>query len=83
MTSQYGAYELHAGYARLRASTRMHTPTRPGKRVHAYTQICNIYCFSTATIIRKRASVLRYMYVVCLIYLIRWAGHERHMKKKK
>ena len=40
MTSQYGAYALYAGYARLHARTRMHT--HPETRTH--TQICNIYC---------------------------------------
>jgi hypothetical protein len=35
ITSQYGAYELHAGEARLHARKRMHTPT--------HTQMCNIY----------------------------------------
>jgi hypothetical protein len=29
MTSQYGAYALRAGLARLYACIRMHTPTRP------------------------------------------------------
>jgi hypothetical protein len=43
VTSQYGAYALHAGLARLYARMRMHTPTRPGNaRTHAraciYTQ---------------------------------------------
>jgi hypothetical protein len=33
MTSQYGAYALHAGLARLHARMRMHTPTR----THAHT----------------------------------------------
>ena len=37
MTSQYGAYALHAGLARLHARTGMHTPTRPGNRTHAQT----------------------------------------------
>jgi hypothetical protein len=41
MTSQYGAYELHAGLARLHA----HICARK------YTQICGIYCFSSATLI--------------------------------
>jgi hypothetical protein len=36
MTSQYGTYELHAGYARLHARTRMHTPMRQGTLMHAY-----------------------------------------------
>jgi hypothetical protein len=50
---------LQAGQARLHASER----TRPGTR----TQIYNIYWFSTAIMIRKRASVLRYAYMVCLV----------------
>ena len=35
MTSQHGAYALHAGLARLHARMRMHTPTRPGTDMHA------------------------------------------------
>jgi hypothetical protein len=37
MTSQYGAYALHAGLARLHALIRMHTPTRLGNNRHALT----------------------------------------------
>jgi hypothetical protein len=37
MTSRHGSYALHAGRARLRASTRMHTPTRSGTHTHART----------------------------------------------
>jgi hypothetical protein len=37
MTSQYGAYVLHVGLARLYARTRMHTPTRPGTDMHTQT----------------------------------------------
>jgi hypothetical protein len=37
MTSQYGAYALHAGLARLYARRRMHTPSRPGTNMHART----------------------------------------------
>ena len=59
MTSQYGAYALRGGLARLYARMRMHTRThRP---------ISNTYCFSTATMIRERASLLRYTYIVCLV----------------
>ena len=32
----------------------------------AHTQICNIYCFFTATIIRERASLLHYTYIFYL-----------------
>ena len=39
MTSQYGAYALHAGLARLYARMRVHTPTRPGTHMHAQTNI--------------------------------------------
>ena len=35
MTSQYGAYALRAGLARLYARMRMHTPTRSGTHMHA------------------------------------------------
>jgi hypothetical protein len=42
--------------------------SRPAKRARARTriQICDTYCFSTATIIRWRASMLRYTHIVCL-----------------
>jgi hypothetical protein len=38
MTSQYGAYALHAGLTRLHARMRMHTPTRPITHTHAHTE---------------------------------------------
>ena len=38
MTSQYGAYALRAGLARLYARMRMHMPTRPGTHMHAHTR---------------------------------------------
>jgi hypothetical protein len=38
MTSQYGAYALRAGLARLYAGTRMHTPTHLGTHMHARTR---------------------------------------------
>jgi hypothetical protein len=37
MTSQYGAYALHAGLARLYARMGMHTHTRPSSHKHART----------------------------------------------
>ena len=37
MTSQNGAYALHAGLATLHALIRTHTPTRPGINMHART----------------------------------------------
>jgi hypothetical protein len=38
MTSQYGAYVLHAGLARLHAPIRMHTLTLPGFYMHVRTR---------------------------------------------
>ena len=37
------------------------------KQEYTHTQICNTYCFSTATTIRERAAILRYMYIVRLV----------------
>jgi hypothetical protein len=61
MTSQYGAYALRAGLARLYAHMRMHTPTRSGTHMRARMQaqacthrpICNTYCSSTATMVSR------------------------------
>ena len=61
MTSEYGAYALHAGLGRLHALMCTHTPTRPHACTHRL--INNAYCFSKATIIRERASMLRYTYI--------------------
>ena len=75
MTSQYGVYALHAALARLHARMRMHTTKRSGTHMHARTHaqactLCNTYCFSTAIIIRERASVLRYTYIGPLTSLV-------------
>ena len=56
---------------------RMHTPTRPGTRVHArmqervHTQICTIYCFSTATIIRN-ASHCYVVHILAVLFILLW-----------
>jgi hypothetical protein len=39
MTSQYGVYELHAGYARLHARMRMYTPNRAHTHKHTQTNV--------------------------------------------
>jgi hypothetical protein len=51
--------------------THMHTlpVTRTRARPHAHTQVCNTYCFSTATMIRERASLLLYTYITCIVFL--------------
>ena len=48
----------------------MHTLTRPSTHTHAhtYTPISNTDCFSTATVIRERDSVLRYTYIGCFVF---------------
>jgi hypothetical protein len=65
MTSQYGSYALHAGLVRLNVRMRIRTPAHPV--THMHTQTSNTYCFSKATMTRKRASMLRYMYLASLV----------------
>jgi hypothetical protein len=51
-------------------------PGHPHARMHAlkhartHKEICNIYRFSTATMIRKSTSILRYTYIACLVIII-------------
>ena len=86
MTSQYSAYALRVGLARLYARMRMHTPTRSGTRTHshacAHRPISNAYCFSAATMIRKRASLLPYMYISPLVsfYNVNKPLYSQHNK---
>ena len=69
MTSQYGAYGLYMldkeGYTHARVCTRprVRAEALARARTHTHIYICYIYCFSTATVIRERASVLRYTYI--------------------
>jgi hypothetical protein len=37
---------------------------------HAHAEICNTYCFSSATMIRERASALRYTYIVSFVLFV-------------
>jgi hypothetical protein len=78
MTSQCGAYALRARLARLYARMRTHTPTRPYTHMHARTHaqastlrtISNTYCFPHQQWFCERASMLRYMYTVCLVKIL-------------
>ena len=54
------------GYMYARACKRLRARTHIPS--HTRKQICNIYCFSNATITRERASVLLYTYIVCLVH---------------
>ena len=82
MTSQYGAYTLRAGVARLHARMRMHKPTRSGTHIHAHTRKCahtdqhvTLIAFSQQQWLRERASMLRYTYIACLLYIITLADN--------
>ena len=46
--------------------THVHMHTR--ERTHTYRNMCNNYCFSTVTMIRERASLLRYTYIAGVSY---------------
>jgi hypothetical protein len=78
MTSQYGAYALHAGLARLYARMRIHTPTRPGTHTHGRTdgrtraRVCAHILVSNIALpqqqwFRERVSMLRYTDIACVV----------------
>ena len=50
------------GYVHARACT--HSRARVHARTRTDTQICDVYCFFTAKMIRERAFLLRYTYIV-------------------
>ena len=73
MTSQYGAYTLRTGLARLYARMRIHTPTCSGNHIHARTrkhahtdQYVILIAFPQQQWFRERTSVLRYTYIASL-----------------
>ena len=63
--SQYGVYALHAGKARLHAHAHA-----PGTHTHAHTDqyVILIACLQQQWL-RERATMLRYTYIACLVYL--------------
>jgi hypothetical protein len=74
MTSQYGAYALHVGLARLHALTRMRMTTRPGTHTHVRTRTHEHtdQCVTRTAFPRQKwfhqcASVLHYAYIACLV----------------
>ena len=74
MTSQYGAYALRAGLARLYARIRMHKPTRPGTHMHACTRkhehtdkYVIFIAFLQQQWFPERALMLCYTCIVCLV----------------
>ena len=64
MTSQYGAYALRAGLVRLYARTHART------RNHAHTdQYVILIVFPQQQWFREGASMLRYSYIACLVFV--------------
>ena len=88
MKSQYGAYTLRAGLARLYAHA--HAPRYPHACTHAqaYTHrpICNTYCFSTKTMVLKMClNVTLYVHCLsCYLFIYFFTGFEHwHFKHCK
>jgi hypothetical protein len=73
MTSQYGAYALRAGLARLYAHALAHaawvtTCTHAWTRKHAHTdQYVILIALPQQQWFSERASLLRYTYIACLV----------------
>ena len=65
MSSQYWAYELHAGQARLHAHA--HTSDRACVLARAHTNNSHLLLSHCNNVFAKRASVLRYAYIACLV----------------
>ena len=56
------------------AHPRARLPTRTHANACTHRPTSNTYCFSTATVIRERASLLRYMYIVPFVTFLH---HDR------
>ena len=67
-------------YTRARAFTcpRSRAPTHASTHARARThkQICDTYCFPTATVIHEPASVLRYTYIFCFVHIVVLRMHK-------
>jgi hypothetical protein len=49
------------------AHAHTNAPGHSHTHARAYTDKCNTYCFSTATVIREHGTLLRYTYIACLV----------------
>jgi hypothetical protein len=58
------------GYMHVRACTRPRARVPTCTHLRTYRPIRNTYCFSTPTMIRESTSLLRYTYIVCLVYIL-------------
>jgi hypothetical protein len=74
------SHKMAHTYSMLDCQDYMHicACTRPRARIHicthahacTYRPISNTYCFSTATMLRERSSLLRYTYIACFVFTI-------------
>jgi hypothetical protein len=55
---------------RMRVTCCTSKATCTHAQTHTHIQVCHIYCFSTATMICERTSVLCYTYIACLVLRI-------------
>ena len=89
MTSQYGAYGLHAGSERPHARLHAHAPGYPHDESTRTHTLCNIYYFPTATIGKQmRLSVTSYVHCLVQRYIFRTTrmsqvGKQHKPTKKK
>jgi hypothetical protein len=70
MMSQYGARELHAGYARPHARRRMPSFTHSVTRTHALGRAHTYAIFVAFRLqqwFREHSSLLHYTYIVCIV----------------
>jgi hypothetical protein len=70
LTSQHGAYALHAGLAKLHAPTLILTATRPGNHTHAQTHKEYFLLFNGNKNSRTRLSITSYVYCVFSFVII-------------
>jgi hypothetical protein len=74
------SYWISKIHARKHTPVLVYPPTHPPTRTHA--EIRNIYCSPRQQWLRKRASLLRYMYIVLLnLSLVLGRYYRREMKR--
>jgi hypothetical protein len=73
-----GKYGYTRGSTRPRPRTPAFMHARTSTRAHTHTQICNTYCFSTATMVtRTHLSVMQYVHCLSSLQLF----HSLYMLK--
>jgi hypothetical protein len=87
LTIQYGVYDIQCWISnakRAHAQAHAYAPGHPHVYTRAYTHrhVSNTYCLSTARMIRERASVLRYTYIVCLVHYKLTASLKQLLRRR-